>query len=522
MPFVSLAVFGLFLVCQAGLMAVGGHRLALLWRCRRGAGPRGRRPGRPAAPGLLPAQPSGAGFGPPEPPAVTVQLPLHNERYVVRRLIQAVAALDYPRERLEIQVLDDSTDDTTAAAEACAAQLRARGHRVEVLHRAGRAGFKAGALAAGLARARGELLAVFDADFVPPADFLRRVLPHFSDPRVGMVQARWGHLNEPYSLLTRVQAAFLDSHFLVEHRARSRAGLFFNFNGTAGVWRRAAVVDAGGWRPDTLTEDLDLSYRAQLRGWRFVYLEDLVVPAELPVEMNAFKSQQYRWARGSLQTARRLLPAVLRARLPLRVRLEACFHLAGNLAYPLALLPAVLMLPLMRLPGRHLGPPAAPAAAVFALTTAAFVAFFAAALGARGARGWRRWAGLPAMLIAGIGLSLNNTRAALAGLAGPAGPRVEFRRTPKFRVEGREGGQLGRRYRAAADPWALLELALAGYFAASAGEAVRLGRYEAVPFLLLFTLGFGYVGGGSLLEQLRLPGRPGEVGRRLPSPAPQA
>src|SRR6266508_3586776 len=278
-------------------------------------------------------------------PRVTMQLPIYNEVYVVERWIEAVAAIDYPRELLEIQVLDDSTDETREVAQRVVARYRALGYRMAHLTRADRKGFKAGALQAGLEAARGEFLMIFDADFVPTPEILRASLPYFSDPSVAMVQARWEHLNRDYSLLTRIQSIFLDGHFVIEHTARHRSGRFFNFNGTAGIWRRTCLEDAGGWQSDTLTEDLDASYRAQLAGWRFVYLQDVVAPAELPVDMNAFKSQQHRWAKGSIQTGKKLLPVILRSAYPWRVKLEAVFHLTGNVSYLLVLLLALLIVP---------------------------------------------------------------------------------------------------------------------------------------------------------------------------------
>src|SRR5205809_371574 len=250
-------------------------------------------------------------------PVVTIQLPLYNEMYVADRLIAAVCAIDYPRELVEIQVLDDSADETRSIAESAVRRFAAQGVDIKYFHREDRVGFKAGALEAGLKTARGEFICIFDADFIPTSDFLRRLMPHFGDPGVGMVQARWGHINADYSLLTKIQAILLDGHFVLEHGGRNRSGRFFNFNGTAGVWRRASIEDAGGWQHDTLTEDLDLSYRAQLRGWQFVFVSDVIAPAEVPVEMNAFKSQQHRWAKGSVQTCRKLLPRILRSKLPL-------------------------------------------------------------------------------------------------------------------------------------------------------------------------------------------------------------
>jgi cellulose synthase/poly-beta-1,6-N-acetylglucosamine synthase-like glycosyltransferase len=288
----------------------------------------------------------------PEPtewPRVTVQLPIYNERYVVERLIETVARFDYPGEKLEIQVLDDSTDETRQVAWACVERYQALGLRIQYLHRDNREGYKAGALAEGLKSASGEFIAIFDADFLPGADFLRRTLPYFGDPvsRIGMVQTRWTYLNRHYSALTEVESILLDGHFVIEHGARARSGCFFNFNGTAGVWRRAAIEDAGGWQHDTLTEDTDLSYRAQLRGWRFYYLPQIECPSELPVEMNGFKAQQARWAKGLVQTAKKILPQVLRADLPGAVKTEAVFHLTAGISYPLMIVLATMLLPAM-------------------------------------------------------------------------------------------------------------------------------------------------------------------------------
>src|SRR5262245_26776799 len=253
-------------------------------------------------------------YGTGQQPIVTVQLPLFNEMYVAPRLLEAVAQIDYPRDRLEIQVLDDSTDETQAICRAKVDELRKTGLDISYIHRVDRTGFKAGALENGIKTARGEYVMVFDADFLPPADIIERVIHFFTGARVGMVQVRWEHVNRDYSRLTELQAMMLDGHFVIEHTARHRSGRFFNFNGTAGIWRRSAIDDAGGWSHDTLTEDMDLSYRAQLRGWEFVYLKDVVSPAELPVEMNAFKSQQFRWAKGSIQVAKKLLPSILRSK----------------------------------------------------------------------------------------------------------------------------------------------------------------------------------------------------------------
>src|SRR4029450_9924054 len=285
---------------------------------------------------------------PPDPlPVATIQLPLYNEMYVADRLIEAACAIDYPRELLEIQVLDDSVDETCSIAESAVRRFAAKGIDIKYFHRTDRTGFKAGALEAGLKVARGSYIGIFDADFLPGADFLHRLLPHFADPQVGMVQARWGHINQDYSLLTKIQSILLDGHFVLEHGARNRAGRFFNFNGTAGVWRVEAIASAGGWQHDTLTEDLDLSYRAQLQGWRFVFLPDVVAPAEVPVEMNSFKSQQHRWAKGSIQTCLKLMPRILRSKQPFGVKAEAFFHLSANFNYLLMSVLSILMFPAM-------------------------------------------------------------------------------------------------------------------------------------------------------------------------------
>src|SRR3954468_20323043 len=280
-------------------------------------------------------------------PRVTIQLPIYNEMYVADRLIDTVCEMDYPRELLEIQGLDDSTDETTEIAELAVRRHAARGFDISYVHRVDRRGYKAGALEAGLRLAKANFIAIFDADFIPPRDFLIKTLPHFADGKVGMVQARWGHINQDYSLLTKIQAILLDGHFVLEHGGRNRSGCFFNFNGTAGVWRREAIDTAGGGQHATLNEDLDLSYRAQLIGWRFVFLPDVVSPAEVPVEMMSFKSQQHRWAKGSIQTCLKLLPRILRSNQPLSVKAEAFFHLSANFNYLLMSVLSVLMFPAM-------------------------------------------------------------------------------------------------------------------------------------------------------------------------------
>ena len=443
--------------------------------------------------------------GPPPPvaewPVVTVQLPIYNEMYVVDRLVDAVCGIDYPLDRLEIQVLDDSTDETRDIAELAVRRQAARGYDIKYIHRSNRVGFKAGALEAGLQSARGELVAIFDADFVPPSDFLQRTVPYFRDPKLAVVQARWGHLNQSYSLLTKVQAILLDGHFVLEHGGRNRSGCFFNFNGTAGVWRREAIVDAGGWQHDTLTEDLDLSYRAQLRGWRFKFLPDLVTPAEVPVEMNAFKSQQHRWAKGSIQTCRKVLPFILLADLPLKVKAEAFFHLTANFNYLLMIVLSVLMFPAM-IVRYEMGWTEMLLIDIPLFAAATFSVFNFYMMSQREAYAdWRsRIRHLPVVMAIGIGLSVNNAKAVLEALFGAPG---EFARTPKYGIERRQDDWLGKKYHQSMPIQPFVELAFGLYFTATVFYALAYGIYGTLPFLLLFQFGYLYMGLVSIVQQFR-------------------
>ncbi len=437
---------------------------------------------------------------PGEWPRVTVQLPIYNELYVAERLIDAVAQLDYPVDRLDIQVLDDSTDETAEIARGAVARWRARGVSITHLRRLARTGYKAGALAAGLAQARGEFIAIFDADFVPQPGFLRRVMPHFADPRTAFVQARWGHLNRDASLLTRLQALAIDGHFMVEQFARSRAGAWFNFNGTAGVWRRAAIEDAGGWTADTLTEDLDLSYRAFLRGWRAQYVRDVVVPAELPAGMSAYRRQQQRWARGSLECALKLMPRVWRSSAPLAQRAEATLHLTGYAVHLCLLALAVLYPPVVALAGRHAGLVALfGMAALFNLTAFAPTLLFAVAQQQRGP-GWPR--SLPAVLflsVFGAGMMLNTARAALAIVLRRSG---RFERTPKFGLAWRAQNWRTRRYQLRLDPIVFAELAFGLFNAATVWAAARGGQWGIAFYAGVFALGLIFAAGMTLVQHL--------------------
>jgi cellulose synthase/poly-beta-1,6-N-acetylglucosamine synthase-like glycosyltransferase len=433
----------------------------------------------------------------PDPlPVVTVQLPLFNERYVAARLLEAVQALDYPRERLEIQVLDDSTDDTPGIVAPAAERLRAEGLRVLHVRRQARTGFKAGALAEGLARARGEFIAIFDADFVPPADFLKTTLRHFT-PGVAVVQTRWGHLNRRFSSLTIAQSLGIDGHFVVEQAARARSGLFLNFNGTAGVWRKAAIRDAGGWAHDTLTEDLDLSYRAQLRGWRIIYRPEIVCPAELPVLVAGFKSQQRRWAKGSIQTARKLLPALWGSPLGWWQKYQGTLHLTYYLIHPLMLLSVLLALPL-----RTLGVLAHPVAAVWAGAIFTLATLGPVTMLVYAQRNldpmwrWRAWE-LATILVIGVGVALSTSVAVLGAFRSRG---REFVRTPKFGIAGATGSWQGKAYAVGSLWGGAAEMALGGYCAVTTWLFVSDGQYVVAPFLALYAAGFLTIGMLSVVQ----------------------
>jgi len=439
-------------------------------------------------------------FAEEELPKVTVQLPLFNEMYVAERLIDAVVRLDYPRDRLEVQVLDDSTDETQGICRKKVQQLKRQGYQIHYIHRDDRTGFKAGALENGLRHATGQFALVFDADFMPNPGMLREMIHFFSDEKVGMVQARWGHVNRDYSRLTEVEAIMLDGHFVIEHTARHRSGRFFNFNGTAGMWRVETISDAGGWQHDTLTEDMDLSYRAQLKGWDFVYLYDTVSPAELPVEMNSFKSQQFRWAKGSIQVALKLLPTILRSKVPLRVKTEAFFHLTNNFAYPLLLLLSIFLLPNLLVRTHHgirevllLDLP------LFLGTTMSVISFYIVAQREVTPKGWKnRLKYLPLMLSVGIGLCVNQTRAVLEALMGK---ETEFVRTPKHGVSARGENWTAKKYRAVKSLVPFFEIFMGLYFAVTIVVAFRGGHFLSMPFLLLFLVGYLYVGSLSVHQR---------------------
>ena len=434
-----------------------------------------------------------------ELPNVTVQLPIFNEQFVVDRLIEAVCAMEYPREKLEIQVLDDSTDETQAVAAGIVDRYAALGHQIVYLHRTDRHGYKAGALDEGLKVAKGEFVAIFDADFLPPADWLMRVIHHFAEPEIGMVQTRWAHLNRDYSMLTRIEAILLDGHFVLEHGARARSGDFFNFNGTAGMWRRQAITDGGGWQHDTLTEDTDLSYRSQMAGWKFKYLPEVECPSELPIEMTAFKTQQARWAKGLIQTSIKILPKIFRSDVPRRIKVEAVYHLTANLSYPLMVIMSALLIPamvcrfyqgwfqmlLIDFP-------------LFSASTFSIAVFYTMSQRELFPKTWKKtFFYLPFLMALGIGLTVTNTKAVMEALFGI---KSAFVRTPKFAVA--KKGEISKaskyRKRLVLAPW--IELLLGCYFMLAILYTFSNHNYFTAPFLILFVIGYWYTGLMSLLQ----------------------
>lgn len=467
----SFAILTLYVLLLALLTIVSTHRFILALLARR------HRVSKPGAPERW--------------PSVVVQLPLYNERYVARRVLDAAARLDYPNELLHIQVLDDSTDDTVDIVSDRVRYWQAHGRRVEHVRRGNREGYKAGALAAGLLRTDAELVAIFDADFVPPPQFLRDLVGHFDDPDVGLVQARWEHLNRLDSSLTNAQAMLLDGHFVNEHGGRVATGSFFNFNGTAGVWRVKAIEQAGGWSGDTLTEDLDLSYRAQLAGWRFVYRPDVTVPAELPNNVEAFKTQQHRWAKGSIETARKLLPRIWRSDLSLRHKAEATFHLGGNIAYPLVLVLALILPFGLAARYAHKSTSLSIIDAVMLLGSTVALAMFYFLAERYVGRSDGMMSRLPVCLAVGVGLAVNNSKAVLEALLKR---KSGFARTPKW------GGRrsVHASYLLKGHGQALVELTFGCYLAGATVVAALSWRFVALPFMLLFTAGFFILAWGSI------------------------
>jgi glycosyltransferase involved in cell wall biosynthesis len=434
-----------------------------------------------------------------ELPRVTIQLPMYNEQFVLERLIEAVCAMEYPREKLDIQVLDDSTDESQNVARAIVDRYAALGQPIVYIHRTNRHGFKAGALDEGLNVAKGEFVAIFDADFVPPQDWIMKVIHHFAEPDVGMVQTRWTHLNKDYSLLTKIEAILLDAHFVIEHGSRVRTGEYFNFNGTAGMWRRKAIADGGGWQHDTLTEDTDLSYRSQMAGWRFKYLPEVECPSELPIEMNAFKTQQARWAKGLIQVSLKLLPRIFTSEMSNRRKIEAVYHLTANIAYPLMVIMTALLVPsmicrfyqgwfqmlLIDVP-------------LFTASTASIAVFYVVSQRELYPKTW--WKSLlymPMLMAIGIGLTVTNSKAVMEAIFGV---QSAFVRTPKFAVARKGDKSKANKYRKRLKlaPW--IELALGAWFMLAILYTFSNHNYFTAPFLILFVVGFWYTGFSSLLQ----------------------
>ncbi|HPS57025.1 MAG TPA: glycosyltransferase family 2 protein [Spirochaetota bacterium] len=448
-------------------------------------------------------------------PRVTIQLPVFNEKYVVERLIDYVVKIRYPKELLEIQVLDDSTDETQEIALKKCKEKKKEGYNIKYIHREDRTGFKAGALENGMNLTKGEFIAVFDADFLPPADFLERTIHFFTDKKIGMIQARWDHVNRRYSLLTECQSILLDGHFMIEHTARNRSGRFFNFNGTAGIWRKATIIDAGGWQHDTLTEDLDLSYRAQLKGWNFIYLPDLTVPAELPIEMTAFKSQQFRWAKGSIQTFLKLKGLILRANVPFRVKLEAFFHIGANFMYALMVLLTVMMpiILVIRFERGYKNLAYLDVPIFICATLSVFMFYFYTeyivikeTLSVQNRSTTKPLAFLPFVVAIGIGLCINNSKAVIEAVMHKQSP---FNRTPKYNVSDSENNSvsnrmkhiLGNVYRTRTlDVVTIIEFILAIYMTYAVYFTYKNDLFLSLPLIVLFQIGFFYTSMLSIMQ----------------------
>ncbi|MBK7230130.1 MAG: glycosyltransferase [Ignavibacteriales bacterium] len=422
---------------------------------------------------------------------VTIQLPLYNEMYVIERLIDSVCEIDYPKDMMEIQVLDDSTDETTAIVAKAVEAKQKLGFDISHVRRGSREGYKAGALKEGMKIAKGEFIAIFDADFIPQKEFLKKTLSHFTDDKVGMVQTRWEHLNGDYSIITKAQALALDGHFVIEQTVRNKSGFFINFNGTGGVWRKRCIEEAGNWHADTLTEDLDLSYRAQLIGWRFVFLKDFTSPAELPSEINALKAQQFRWTKGAVETAKKILPLVWKSKVPMRVKLQSTFHLTNNLVFPFILLAAILNVPLIfvKNSGAH-----EIYFAIMSLFVLAFVSSFLFYMYSQKdiRTDWRKRIVLFPLFMAGsMGLAVNNSRAVFEGLMNR---KSEFVRTPKFKQETGKDTFVGNKYlNKKLGLSVFVEAVLAVYCFIGVLSSIYFMELASIPFQVLFTLGFSFI-----------------------------
>lgn len=423
-----------------------------------------------------------------ELPTVTIQLPLFNEIYVVQRLMDSVCEIEYPKDKLEIQILDDSTDDTSEYLKELIEEKKNLGFNVTYYHRTNRQGFKAGALKEGLEKTDSEFIAIFDADFVPKKDFLNKTIPYFTDSKVGMVQTRWEHLNAEFSLLTRAQALALDGHFVIEQNVRNKSGFFINFNGTGGVWRKSCIIDAGNWEADTLTEDLDLSYRAQLRGWQFIFLNDFTSPAELPSEINALKNQQFRWTKGAIETCKKILPVVWRSKIPLRIKLQSTFHLTNNFVFPFIVIAGILNVPLVYLKNSGNYDEYFAFMSIFVL---AFVSSFLFYMYSQKIvyPDWKRKIYLfPVFMAGSMGFALNNTRAVLEGLVNK---KSEFVRTPKYQVVDKKDTWTRKKYATKKIHLAVVfEVLFALWMLFGIGLAAYYVEIAAIPFMAMYCMGY--------------------------------
>jgi len=437
-------------------------------------------------------------------PVVTIQLPMFNEYNVVERLIRAVCKIRYPIDKLEIQVLDDSTDDTVVIANKVVEEYREKGYNIKYIHRVDRTGFKAGALKEGLSVAEGEFVAIFDADFVPNENFLEETIPYFSNPEIGLIQTRWEHLNENYSVLTKAQALALDAHFCVEQQTRSNAGFFFSFNGTAGIWRKQTIIDAGNWQADTLTEDLDLSYRAQLNGWKFIYLNEITSPAELPEDINSLKIQQFRWTKGAVETAIKLIPKIIKAKLPFDVKLECYAHLTSNIVFPFILITALLNIPVVFIKNSFEGEGIDnfyTLMSVFVFATVATFIFYSYGQKTIHADWRKRLLLFPVFMAGSMGMAVNNSKAIFEAIIGK---KTAFIRTPKtgdtFNINKNKNKYKNR----VISSTVVVELLLTLYFLFGIGLSIFYKEIAAIPFQLMFLTGFGSIGILSLRHAFRI------------------
>lgn len=468
-------ILTIYIISLLAILLFSGHAFIMLYLIRKSKDVRPEIPGKSD-----------------DTPYVTIQLPVYNEMYVVERLIDAVCNIDYNKALLEIQVLDDSTDATVDMVEDKIREKKSEGINIVHIRRQSRAGYKAGALREGLKTAKGDFIAIFDADFVPKTDFLTTTLPHFNNDRIGMVQTRWDHLNKDYSLLTKLQAAALDAHFFIDQEAKNKSGYFINFNGTAGIWRKQCIIDAGNWQDDTLAEDLDLSFRAQLKGWKFLFLKNYTTPGELPADIGGLKAQQFRWTKGAVQNAKKLLPEVWRSNNKLDLKIIATYHLLNNFIFPFILLLAVLNIPVVFIKGTGYYDSVFNILSIFIIAFLSTLLYFLKALKDK-KKHWYEKILLYILFLAGsMGLALSNTKAVVEGLINF---KSEFKRTPKYKLISKNDSYKTNRYflNNRFDPGAIIELLMALYCGIGVAISIYYFELAAAPFHLLFFIGFSLV-----------------------------